>query len=168
MSFDVLKELTGNDNKPEGSFTEEFDIKDTTHKCVVEFIAGSNIQVTIKDDTGKEFVNERIKIDNDCKGCVITNLCNDRGKNESFIGPRGEEIIAFDLWFDVSDTLSHAQCVLAERGADFTIDHYRLSMSLKPGSTEYDIDYESYDDGECESINTAREFDKDSGTFRSM
>lgn len=149
-------------------FTKEFDIKDTTHKCVVEFIAGSNIQVTIKDDTGKEFVNERIKIDNDCKGCVITNLCNGKGKNESFIGPLGEEIIAFDLWFDVSDTLPHVQSVLAERGADYTIDHYRLSMSLKPGSTEYDIDYESYDGGECETQATAREFDEDSGTFQSM
>lgn len=168
MSFDTLKELTGNDNKPEGSFTEEFDIKDTTHKCVAEFIAGSNIQVTIKDDAGKELVNHKIKIDNDCRGCVVTNLCNDRGINKSFVGPLGEEIIAFDLWFDVSDTLPHAQCVLAERGAGFTIDHYRLSMSLKPGSTEYDIDFESYDDGECETINTAREFDNDSGTIQSM
>lgn len=168
MSFNALKELTENDNKPEGSFIEEFNIKDTTHKCVAEFIAGSSIQVIIKDDTDKELVNRRIKIDNDCRGCVITNLCNDKGKNESFIGPRGEEIIAFDLWFDVSDTLSHAQCVLAERGADFTIDHYRLSMSLKPGSAEYDIDYESYDDSECETTNTAREFNEGSGTFESM
>ena len=45
---------------------------------------------------------------------------------------------------------------------------YRLSMSLKPGSTKYDIDFESYDDGECETTNTAREFDNDSGTIHSM